>query len=278
MITSALRFASIGIQLALFLFASVAGAQVTKTVINAGTITTYPPYESRNSDSNELVGFDIDIVNAIAAKMGVKVNWVESSFEQLVSFTSLKTGRVDVVVAVLADIPEHRASVSFLDYMFDNSVFFTTRVNAQKFLNMSDLCGKRVAITRAAFTWNRAAGQWSDDNCVKLGKKAITVVGTNGSPDSLLQLNQGRVDATVQGAAILARQNSLEGNRYITIGAPFVRITGGIGFSRDEAQFGQSMKSALNALIADGTYQSILRKWKMPEGTGVPRAMINGQP
>src|SRR3954469_24241209 len=81
--------------------AGMVSAQGSKTVINAATVPKYPPFEFKDPASGKLIGFDIDIVDAIAAKMGVKVNWIDSSFDQLIS--SVETRRADVIVAGMAD-------------------------------------------------------------------------------------------------------------------------------------------------------------------------------
>jgi polar amino acid transport system substrate-binding protein len=254
--------------------ASVTYAQGTKTVINAATVPKYPPFEFKDPASGKLIGFDVDIVDAIAGKMGVKVNWIDSSFDQLIS--SIETKRADIMVAGMADTPERRASVSFLDYLHASSVFFTLRVSAARFPDMNALCGKRVATARRTI-WPAAIEKWSDDHCTAAGKPAVIVVGTDGSPDTRLQLNQGRADAAVQGAETIPYQNTIEGNRYVILGKPFLIQQMGLGFARDDSQFGQKLKQALAVLMADGTYQALLRKWDLMD-SAIEQAMINGEP
>lgn len=254
--------------------ASVACAQGTKTVINAATVPKYPPFEFKDPASGKLIGFDVDIVDAIAAKIGIKVKWIDSSFDQLIS--SIETKRADIMVAGMADTPERRASVSFLDYLHANSVFFTLRANAARFPDINALCGKRVATARRTI-WPAAIEKWSDDHCTAAGKPAVIVVGTDGSPDTRLQLNQGRADAAVQGAETIPYQNTIEGNRYVILGKPFLVQQMGLGFAKDDSPFGQKLKQALAALIADGTYQELLRKWDLTD-SAIEQAMINGQP
>ena len=253
---------------------SVACAQGTKTVINAATVPKYPPFEFKDPASGKLIGFDVDIVDAIAGKMGIKVKWIDSSFDQLIS--SIETKRADIMVAGMADTPERRASVSFLDYLHANSVFFTLRANAARFPDINALCGKRVATARRTI-WPAAIEKWSDDHCTAAGKPAVIVVGTDGSPDTRLQLNQGRADAAVQGAETIPYQNTIEGNRYVILGKPFLIQQMGLGFARDDSQFGQKLKQALAALMADGTYQELLRKWDLMD-SAIEQAMVNGEP
>ena len=249
-------------------------AQGTKTVINAATVPKYPPFEFKDPASGKLIGFDVDIVDAIAGKMGIKVKWIDSSFDQLIS--SIETKRADIMVAGMADTPERRASVSFLDYLHANSVFFTLRANAARFPDINALCGKRVATARRTI-WPAAIEKWSDDHCTAAGKPAVIVVGTDGSPDTRLQLNQGRADAAVQGAETIPYQNTIEGNRYVILGKPFLIQQMGLGFARDDSQFGQKLKQALAALMADGTYKELLRKWDLMD-SAIEQAMVNGEP
>lgn len=251
--------------------AGSAHAQVSKTVINAATVPKYPPFEYRDPATNKLIGFDVDIVEALAAKMGAKVNWVESSFDQLMS--SIATKRVDVVVAGMADTPERRASVSFLDYLHNNSVFFTLKTRQAEYPAMSALCGKRVATARRT-VWPDAIAKWSEENCVKAGKPAVVVQGTDGSPDTRLQLNQGRAEAAVQGAETIAYQNTIESNRYVVIGSPFLIQLMGLGFDKNDPRFGEALKKALSDLITDGTYRKIVAKWNLT-GSAIDRAAIN---
>ena len=271
---SRLYLAAVAFVVAFGQAASIACAQGAKTVINAATVPKYPPFEFKDPASGKLIGFDVDIVDAIAARMGIKVNWIDSSFDQLIS--SIETRRADIIVAGMADTPERRASVGFLDYLHANTVFFTLQVNAARFPDMDALCGKRVATARRTI-WPAAIEKWSDEHCTATGKPAVIVVGTDGSPDTRLQLNQGRADVAVQGAETIPYQNTVEGNRYVILGRPFLVQPMGLGFARDDPEFGQKLKQALAALMADGSYQELLRKWDLTD-SAIEQAMINGQP
>lgn len=95
----------IGLRLAIsiivvaFGMAGAADAQAMRKVITAMTITTFAPFEFKDPETNKLVGSDIDLFNAMAAEMGAEVDWVESSFSELITFSALKTHRVDVLVS-----------------------------------------------------------------------------------------------------------------------------------------------------------------------------------
>src|SRR5437899_2023453 len=75
-----------------------ANAQGNKTVLNAAITTYYPPFAYKEPGSEKAIGFNIDFFEAVAAKMGAKVNWIESSFPQLLP--SIETKRADVAVGI----------------------------------------------------------------------------------------------------------------------------------------------------------------------------------
>ncbi|WP_375784914.1 transporter substrate-binding domain-containing protein [Bradyrhizobium sp. Pha-3] len=251
-------------------------AEGTKTVINAATEPTIPPFTYKDLASNKLMGFDIDLFEAIAAKMGAKVNWIDTKYQEFIP--AIKTKRVDVAVAQKEDTPEGRtAGVSFVDYVNDGSVFVTLRANAERFPDMDVLCGKRVGATRSSDRPVLVA-KWSDEHCTKAGNPAVIVVGTEHSADSRLQINQGRIDAFTFSPLRIGYQNKIENNRYMAIGKPFHSFPNGIVFANDDPQFGQAIKNALGAVMADGTYRDLLRKWDLPDDGAIERPMINGQP
>ena len=75
----------------------------------------YPPMEYRDPQTNELKGLDIELGQAIAKHLGTEIEWSEIGFEQMVS--SLNTGRIDIVLSGMSDLPARRESMDFVDYM-----------------------------------------------------------------------------------------------------------------------------------------------------------------
>ncbi|WP_456724904.1 MULTISPECIES: ABC transporter substrate-binding protein [unclassified Bradyrhizobium] len=259
------------------LTATGAYAQSEKKIINAITITYYPPFEFKDT-SGKLMGLDIDIFNAMAKKMGAEVSWIESSFDQLISFAPIKTRRADVIISAMTDTPERRTNANFLDYVYVNQVLFTLRANVDRFSNMDAVCGKRVAASRASVVEMNAVVKWSDENCVKSGKPAINLTPCEGTPQCRLMVKQGQAEAALTGDATLAYQNTLEGRQYASFGKPLVKTMYGIAFRKDDPQFGDELKKALVAIMADGTYGQLLRKWDLTDDSSIQQPMINGQP
>jgi ABC-type amino acid transport substrate-binding protein len=83
--------------------------QQTK-VIRVGTDPTWPPYQELDS-SNNIVGFEVDLANAAAAKLGLSINWVNSNFDDII--TSVQGGQLDMGVSGFSITPERLDQVSF---------------------------------------------------------------------------------------------------------------------------------------------------------------------
>lgn len=92
LLRTVIRRAMIVLAVACCLSVSSACAEEAKKVINAMAVTTYPPFEFADT-SGKSVGLAIDILDGIALKLGAEVNWVQSSFDQIISFAPLKTAR-----------------------------------------------------------------------------------------------------------------------------------------------------------------------------------------
>ena len=129
-----------------------------------------------------------------------------------------------------------------------------------QFPQMESLCGKRVGTSRRTSFPNDIAN-WSAEHCVKAGKPAINVVGTEGSPDARTQLKQGRVDAAMQGNETLPYVMKLEPGTYAVVGERISSQLTGIGVTKNATELQQALAEALRQLVADGSYKKILDKW-----------------
>jgi polar amino acid transport system substrate-binding protein len=228
----------------------------------------YPPMELRDPASNALTGFDVDLGEALARKLGVKVEWQETAFEQMLP--AVATGRVDAILSGMSDLASRHDAASFVDYLRSGPQFFALASRAGEFSDMRALCGKSVGASRRT-SFPKEIEAWSQGHC---GDKPIAFVGTEGSADARTQLRQGRIDAAVQGNETLSYVMAQEPNVYASIGAPIGAQLTGIAVAKDDAALQNAIAGALDALIADGTYKALLDKWRL-SSNGIEKAAIN---
>lgn len=116
-------------------------ANVKKSGLTVGTSPDYPPYESLN-EKNEIVGFDIDLINAVAKKMGVKVKVVGQGFDGLIP--ALISKKIDVIAAGMTVTAERKKAVNFT-LPYDNSAnVIMARKENLKYASAASLAGKNV--------------------------------------------------------------------------------------------------------------------------------------
>ncbi len=239
--------------------------------ITAAVVANYPPMEFKDPATGKLTGFDIDLGEALAAKAGTTIKWEETSFDQMMS--SLATGRVDIILSGMTDLPARREAVRFIDYLKTGPQFYVMKDRAAEFASMAALCGKKVGASRRT-SFPVEIGKWSDEQCVKTGKPAIAVIGTDGSADARTQLRQGRLDAAVQGGETMPYIMGQEPNAYMTVGKTFAFQYVGLATNRKDDALGAELAGAMTKLIADGTYAKIAAKWGLSD-YAVPKLILD---
>ncbi|AWM87069.1 ABC transporter substrate-binding protein [Microvirga sp. 17 mud 1-3] len=246
----------------------------SKKVIVVANVPNYPPLEFKDPKTNTLTGLDIDLGNALAKKLGVEIKWEEISFEQMVS--ALTTGRADMILSGMSDLPTRRDTLDFVDYLDSGAQFYTTADRKDEFKTLTDLCGKTVGASRRT-SFPKEMETWSKTACEGAGKPALKIVGTEGSADARTQLRQKRLDAAVQGSETLPYLLNLEPNTYTIVGEPFTSVYQGMGFSKKDTELRDAVAKAFAEMMKDGTYEAVLKKWELTSAK-VDKLMINGEP
>jgi polar amino acid transport system substrate-binding protein len=251
--------------------AQAQGTRAKGAPIRAAVVSNYPPLEYKDPASGSLVGFDIDLGEALAARLGTTVKWEETSFDQMMS--SLATGRVDMIISGMNDIPARRDAVRFIDYLKTGPQFYVLAGRTAEFTGLEALCGKKVGASRRT-SFPAEIAKWSDEHCVKAGKPAMAVSGTDGSADARTQLRQGRLDAAVQGGETLNYIFGQEPKTYALVGKPISFQYIGLATARKDEALSAELAAAMGKLIADGGYARIVAKWGLSD-YAVPKLIVD---
>jgi polar amino acid transport system substrate-binding protein len=269
---------SIALAVSALLAASVSATaqEVPARIKEAGklviaTMPNYPPITFKDPATNELQGFDIDLGESIAKGLGVKAQWDEIAFAQMLP--SLQTGRVDMVLAGMSDTVARQETADFVDYLKSGAQFYTSTALAAEIKTPEDLCGKSVGASRST-NWPAQITEWSAANCVAKGKPAITVVGTEGSSDARNQIKTGRLQGAAQGNETLPYNQKLEPNTYVALGEPFSESIAGIPFLKTDPALRDAVKAVLEKMHQDGTYDQLLAKYGLAANK-LPAITIN---
>lgn len=233
--------------------------------LTIGTEATYPPMEMMKA--GQPVGVDPDLGRAIAARLGLRANVVNTGFDGLIP--GLRARRFDLTMSSMGDVAERRRQVDFVDYFTAGAVIVAAAGNPKKIKTLADLCGKTVALTRG--TTNLFLVQEQQAKC---GNNPVKINLTSDSPISILQIKSGRADATVidYPAAVGYAEQS---GGVEAVSPQYANDVFGIGVAKDNTGLRDAVQAALKSVIADGTYTRILKQYNVTSGS-YQKATING--
>jgi polar amino acid transport system substrate-binding protein len=232
--------------------------QASKTV-NVALNSGYPPLEMKDPKTNEFVGFDIDLAAAMAMVLGVKIEYQDGGFEQMTP--SLQSGRSDMIMSGFYDTPKRRPMFDFVDYLKAGAQFYTL-TSLTELKTPADVCGKTITTSRGT-SYPETVKAWSDANCLAGGKPPILVIVDTDLGRQLTNLKTGRAVAAVQGLEAVPAIIEMEPGNLRPLGEHFSSALMGMAFNKNDADLRDAFLAALKKVIADGTYDELIKKWKL---------------
>ena len=231
--------------------ASAPSAPAAARVYVVGTDAAYAPFESQN-EKGEIVGFDIDIVNAVAKQAGIAVKFVNTPWEGI--FNALSQGDRDLLVSSITITDERKQTMDFSDPYFDANQLIAVK-NDSKVTRFDDLKPLKVGVQ---------TGTTGDEAVAKLqGKNSANIKRFESTPLALKELEAGGVDAVVadNGVVINYVANN-SGSRFKTVSdAAFVPEHYGIAVKKGNAELLAKLNKGLAEIRADGSYERIYTKY-----------------
>ena len=236
--------------------------------LSFGTDASYAPSEFIAEDGSTIVGFDVDLGKAIASKLGLTGEFENSSFDSLI--VGVQNGKYDSAMSSFTINPERLKQVNMVSY-FDAGTAWAVATGNPAGVEIENACGKTVAVQKATVQVDDIEAKNTD--CTDAGKPAINIQQYNLQSDATTAVVSGKADAMLADSPVIAyavkQSGKLEqlGDIYGT--APY-----GVAIPKDEVEFADAVAGAVDALIADGTYQAILDQWGVGNGA-VTKAEVN---
>ncbi|PPJ48393.1 amino acid ABC transporter substrate-binding protein [Rhizobium sp. KAs_5_22] len=243
-----------GIAIAAAALPSVAAADELETVKAAGEFKfansgAYPPF-SFVDDTNQVVGFDVDIGNEIAKRLGVKGVAVSTAWDGIIA--GLLAGKYDSIIGSMTITAEREKAVDFVGpyYRSGRGIFVATD-SAVK--SLDDLKDKTIGVTLGETheKWARERGGWE-------------IRTYKGLPELFLELKSGRVDAIVVDSIpvmVAMKDNGEKVRKLETSDIDGGAVNIGIAIRKGNPDLKAAMQKALDEMMADGTYEAISMKW-----------------
>jgi polar amino acid transport system substrate-binding protein len=226
-------------------------ASAPAKVYVVGTDAAYAPFEIQN-EKGEIVGFDMEVVNAIAAKAGIEVKFVNTPWEGI--FNTLQQGDRDMIVSAVTITDERKQTMDFSEPYFDAAQLIAVK-ESSKVAKFADLKKLKVGVQ---------TGTTGDEAVSKLlGKTNTNIKRFESTPLALKELEAGGVDAVVADNGVIAHHVANNpGGKFKTVSDPgFVPEQYGIALKKGNAELLAKVNQGLAAIKADGSYAQIYARY-----------------
>jgi polar amino acid transport system substrate-binding protein len=233
-----------------FVFAGGGSEDSGVTKITVGTDATWPPMEFVNQDK-EIVGFDIDLMEAIAREAGFEVEFQNTAWDGI--FAGLGAGEYDAVISSVTITEERKENMDFSDPYINAGQVLIVRSDQSGVTTLSDLRGESVGAqigTTGAFEVDDADG-------VEL--RTYDELGL-----AIEDLANGRISGVVADTPIAADyvlQNDNYRDRLQIVGEPFTEEFYGVAVQKGNDEVLALINEGLEAVIESGEIEELKDKW-----------------
>jgi polar amino acid transport system substrate-binding protein len=229
----------------------LAGQADAADKLRVGTEGAYPPFNLVDA-RGKVGGFDVDIANALCAKMQVECEVVTSDWDGIIP--ALNAKKFDFIAASMSITDERKQAVDFTDAYYTNKLQFIAPKSDTFKTDEASLKGKVIGAQRATI-----AGTWMEDNLGDVVKMKLYDTQEN----AYLDLAAGRVDGVLADKLVNWEWLKSEpGQGFEFKGEPvYDNDQIGIALRKGDDALRERLNVALQAMVADGTYQQINDKY-----------------
>ncbi|WP_127818216.1 amino acid ABC transporter substrate-binding protein [Microbacterium sp. CPCC 204701] len=221
-------------------------------LVTAGTLTvategTYRPF-TFHDESGELVGFDVEIAEAVADRLGLEVVFQETQWDAI--FTGLDAGRFDVIANQVSINPEREEKYLFSEPYTVSPGVIVVPEDDDSITSFADLEGKTTAQSLTSNWYELAQDSGADIEAVEGWAQAVAL------------LQQGRVDATINDSLTFLDYEKSEGPTGLKIAAETDDPAyNAFAFTRDKSALVEAVDKALAELRDEGVLAEISEKY-----------------
>jgi lysine/arginine/ornithine transport system substrate-binding protein len=226
-------------------------------VIRFGVDPSYPPFESKAADGS-LVGFDIDLGNALCAKLNAKCVWVENDFDGMIP--ALQARKIDAVLSDMSVTEKRIQQIDFTEKISYSPTRMVAKAGSNLLPTAQSLRGKSIGVEQGTIQETYAKTYFEPHG--------VNVVSYQNQDQVYADLKSGRLDASLQDEvqASIGFLKTPEGVGFEFCGSELQdpKILGNaaaIGLRKGDSDLKNALNSALAELRKDGTYQTIAKKY-----------------
>ncbi len=246
---------------------AAAAALLPDSVVKAGTLqvgvdATYPPNESKDANGNA-VGWDIDLFNAVAKKLGVTATYNIAGFDTILP--NIVGGKYDVGVSSFTDTVEREKQVDFVNY-YSAGILWAAATG--KTVDPNNACGLKVAVETGTIEEQTEVPAKSKA-CTDAGKAAIQILKFDGQDQATNAVVLGQADAMSADSPVTEYAIAKSAGKVKPASKTFEVAPYGFAINKG-SKLVEAVQKATQSLVDDGTYKRILDKWGIADGALTP--------
>lgn len=248
-----------------------AAALLPEEIASAGVLTigvdaSYAPNQFE-ADDGSVTGWEVELAEAMAAKLGVEVEWEKQLFDAILP--KVAGGTLDLGFSSFTDNAERQQQVDFVNY-YEAGLQFAKGADAED-LDPAKLCGLSIAV-QATTTSDQYLTDKSAE-CTGAGEAAIEIVKSDGQDEATASVALGKVPYMLGDSPITQYAVAQSDGKLALAGDLFDAAPYGVVVGKDSPLV-PAVQAALQSLMDDGTYEAILTKWGVESGA-VTEATVN---
>jgi polar amino acid transport system substrate-binding protein len=244
----------------------------------------YPPQEYFDADGKP-IGSDIEIGQEIATRLGLTPEIQNSVFDTIIP--ALVGGKCDIIISAQNITADRIKQVDMIPFYRAGQAFVVAKGNPAGIKTQDDLCGKKIAAEAGTTEehYLKGTGDYKGQGlsaaCTKGGKPAISAKTFGKDSDALLALQAGQVDSYFADSPVAQFYTVEHPDQFELSGVTLGVALEGISVAKDDAHknLRTAVQQTLIAMINDGKYMEILKKYKDDAGavTAEDAAKLNGK-
>ncbi len=228
------------------------GCKEKESKVIVGTEPTFPPFEYLDKSTGDIVGFDIDLIKAIATDQGFQVEIKNLGFDGLVP--ALESQSIDLVASGMTITAQRQEVVNFSDAYINAGLALAVSENEANIASVDDLQGKKVGAQIGT------TGAIKSKELKDAGKVA-SVVLYNTIDMAMLDLINGGVDAVINDLPVTKVYIARQPGKVKMIGETLTSESYGFAISKQNDELLQKVNKGLDNLRKSGEYDKLLKKY-----------------
>jgi len=230
-------------------------------VLTVGTDSSYAPSEFLAEDGTTIEGFDVDLFQLVAEKLGLTAKFTSADFDTIIAGVGSK--KYEAGVSSFTISADRLQQADMVSYFSAGTQWAAKKGNPQK-VDPDNACGLKIAVQTGTVQADDLTAR--SQKCTDSGGKAITIDQYKGQDQATAAVVSGKDVAVLADSPVMAYAVKQTKGQLALLGDIYDSAPYGYVVAKGQDQFAQALQGAVQSLIADGSYGKILDQWGVQAG------------